>query len=390
MALAETGYTVKAICPDDHPLHKTSAVEESYPYRGLTPLASFVDAITMAKPDFIIPGDDLAAQHLRQLHHREQSSVGNKDICALIERSIGPAESFPFLFCRSKFINLAEEQGIRVPKTKAIANMHELREWMASTSFPMVLKADGTSGGEGVRVVRTPQEAERAFHRLQAPPIVARVVKRVLLDRDATLVWPMLSRRRSVVNAQAFVAGREATSLVACWKGTVLAALHFEVLNKQDANGPASVVRLIEDPDIVSAAEKMVRRLNLSGLHGFDFMLEAQTGNAYLIEVNPRPTQVGHLKLGPGRDLPAALRGAISGGRVLESTKITDNDTIAFFPQEWQRNPESIFLRSAYHDVPWQEPELLRACVRKQRRWSAWFSQRKGSQVFLEARLPRS
>lgn len=390
MALAETGCTVKAICPEDHPLRKTSAIEESYPYRGLAPLACFVDAIGRGKPDFVIPGDDLAAQHLRQLHRREQSKGGNKHICALIERSIGPAESFPFLFCRSKFINLAEEQGIRVPKTKAIANIDELREWISGAAFPMVLKADGTSGGEGVRVVRTPQEAERAFRKLQAPPIVARVVKRVLLDRDTTLVWPMLSRHRSAVNAQAFVAGREATSLVACWKGTVLAALHFEVLNKQDANGPASVVRLIEDADMVAAAEKMVRRLNLSGLHGFDFMMEAQTGKAYLIEINPRPTQVGHLRLGPGRDLPAALRGAVSGGSVLESSRMTDNDTIAFFPQEWQRNPESIFLRSAYHDVPWQEPELLRVCARKQRKWSAWFSQRKGRQVFLEARLPRS
>jgi predicted ATP-grasp superfamily ATP-dependent carboligase len=308
----------------------------------------------------------------------------------LIERSIGAAESFPFLFSRSRFINLAEELSIRVPKTKAIANIDELREWTAYVAFPTVLKADGTSGGEGVRVVKTPQEAERVFRRLQAPPIMARVAKRVLLDRDTTLVWPMLSRHRSVVNAQAFVAGREATSLVACWNGTLLAALHFEVLNKQDPTGPASVVRLIENPDMVSASEKMVRRLNLSGLHGFDFMLEAQTGNAYLIEVNPRPTQVGHLRLGTGRDLPAALRSAISGGSVHESAKITDNDTIAFFPQEWLRNPESAFLRSGYHDVPWQEPALLRACTRKQRRWGAWFSQRKWSQVFLEARLPRS
>lgn len=391
MALADTGYLVKAIRPADHPLEKTSVVQESYAYRGLTPLASFKEAIGAGKPDFIIPGDDLAAQHLCQLYHREQGKGGGSaEVCALIERSMGAAGSFPFLFSRSKFINLAEELAIRVPKTTAIANIHELGEWMARAAYPTVLKADGTSGGEGVRVVRTPREAERAFRRLQAPPIVARVAKRVLFDRDTTLVWPMLSRRRSVVNAQAFIPGRDATSLVACWQGTVLAALHFEVLNKQDATGPASVVRLIEDPDMISATEKMVRRLNLSGLHGFDFIFETQTGNAYLIEINPRPTQVGHLRLGARRDLTAALHGAISGGAVRESTKITDHDTIAFFPQEWLRNPESAFLRSGYHDVPWQEPELLRACVRKQRRWGAWFSERKWSQVFLEARLPRS
>jgi len=95
----------------------------------------------------------------------------------------------------------------------------------------------------------------------------------------------MLLRRRSVVNGQVFIPGREATSLVACWKGTVLASLHFDVLNKQDSTGPASVLRRIEDADMSRAAEKIVRRLGLSGLHGFDFMLEAGTGDAHLIEI---------------------------------------------------------------------------------------------------------
>ena len=47
-----------------------------------------------------------------------------------------------------------------------------------------------------------------------------------------------------------------------------------------------------------AAAEKMVSRLNLSGIHGFDLMLETQTNQAYLIEINPRATQVGHLTFG--------------------------------------------------------------------------------------------
>ncbi|PYU61922.1 MAG: hypothetical protein DMG55_05910 [Acidobacteria bacterium] len=44
-------------------------------------------------------------------------------------------------------------------------------------------------------------------------------------------------------------------------------------------------------------AEKMVRRLNLSVLHGLDWMLETYTGKPYLIEMNLRATQVGHLAL---------------------------------------------------------------------------------------------
>jgi hypothetical protein len=192
-------------------------------------------------------------------------------------------------------------------------------------------------------------------------------LKRALVDRDKTLVWPSLVRRRSVVNAQVFVPGREATSAVACWQGNVLASLHFEVLNKRDPAGPSSVVRLIDHAEMAAATEKMVRRLGLSGVHGFDFMLESDTGNAHLIEINPRATQVGHLALGPGRDLPAALYAAVSGEPIRAGATVTENDTITLFPQEWMRDPASPFLVSGYHDVPWEEPELLRACLRK--RW---------------------
>jgi predicted ATP-grasp superfamily ATP-dependent carboligase len=110
-----------------------------------------------------------------------------------------------------------------------------------------------------------------------------------------------------------------------------------------------------------TVAEKIVGRLNLSGIIGFDFMLEKQSGNPHLIEVNPRATQVGHLNLGPGRDLPAALYAAFTGEAIREAPKVTENRIIALFPQEWKLNPESPFLQSGYHDVPWEEPELIRA-----------------------------
>jgi hypothetical protein len=191
------------------------------------------------------------------------------------------------------------------------------------------------------------------------------------------------------VNAQEFVAGREATSAVACWQGAVLASLHFEVLNKRDSAGPSSVLRLIDNAEMSAAAETMVRQLNLSGMHGFDFMLENHTGNTYLIEINPRATQVGHLTLGCGRDLPAALYAAVSGNALHAAPKVTENDTIALFPQEWMRDPESVFLRSGYHDVPWDEPELLAACVHLRRKPKTGRSLPAPVPTFSPVRLPR-
>jgi hypothetical protein len=387
MALAHAGCVVDAVCPPRHPLDKISAVHKTYGYRGLAPLKSFARAIAGTKPDLIVPGDDLATLHLHRLHQREGRG---SEMAGLIERSLGMPESFPVVYARTGFIELAQQEGIRAPKTEVVASVHALREWVSRMGFPTVLKANGTSGGDGVRIVHTLEEAEHAFRALQAPPLLPRAVKRALVNRDNTLLWPSLLRRRSVVNVQEFVDGREATSAVACWQGTVLGSLHFEVLSKRDsAAGPSSVVRLIESAEMSAAAEGMVRRLNLSGLQGFDFMLEAHTGHAYLIEINPRATQVGHLTLGPGHDLPAALYAAVSGEAVHAAPKVTENDTIALFPQEWMRDPDSAFLRSAYHDVPWEEPELLRSCLGKRRKQIVSDSSPASVQNLSAVRLPR-
>jgi Carbamoyl-phosphate synthase L chain, ATP binding domain len=365
VALANAGFNVEAVCPPRHPLMTTKAAPRPYIYRGLAPLLSFKEAIRATKPDLIVPGDDLATQHLHGLYRREQDKgeSGSK-LMALIEKSLGSPASFPIVYARTPFMEMAHSEGVRVPATQVIANIAELTTCCARIGFPMVLKANGTSGGDGVRIVHTAQEAESAFRTLHAPPLLARAAKRALADHDRTLLWPSLLRRRSAVNAQTYIAGHEATSLVACWKGEVLAALHLEVLNKQHWAGPATVLRLIEGVEMQAAAEKTVRRLGLSGLHGFDFMLEAGSGDAYLLEVNPRATQVGHLTLGPGRDLPAALYAAVTGKIVQDAPRITDKDIIALFPQEWTRDPASPILEIAYHDVPWDEPELIQACVR--------------------------
>ena len=387
MALASAGCKVEAVCPKLHPVRKTRSVGRTHVYNGLAPLSSFARAIASAQPDFIVSGDDLATRHLHDLYTREQRK-GKTDspICTLIERSMGSPESFPVVNARAAFMDLAHQEGLRVPPTQVIRNIDDLRTWVACTGLPTVLKTDGTSGGDGVRIAHTLTEAERFFKELHAPPLLARAAKRALVDHDKTLVWPSLLRRRPVVNAQAFIAGREATSTVVCGKGTVLASLHFEVVNKASSKGHATVVRLIENAEMSAAVETMARRLNLSGLYGFDFVLEAEPGNAYLIEINPRSTQVGHLSLGPGRDIPAALYAALSGNALQAAPKITEKDTIALFPQEWIRDPESPFLRSAYLDIPWGEPELIRDCVRNYWKQSAWYSRSAEKQVSSAAR----
>lgn len=383
ISFAKLGCNVEAVCPVGNALEKTRAIRRTHTYHALSPLESFVIAIQSSKPDLIVPGDDLASKHLQDLYSKEKSSAGAaRRICKLIEDSLGSPDSFSFTSARASLMEVAREEGIRVPKTAPLAGVADLENQSAQMGFPVVLKTDGSSGGEGVKIVHTLADAKRVFKVLQAPLQLIRVAKRVLLDRDLRSLRPVLERRRSIVNIQEFVAGRDATSLVACWKGEVLAALHFEVVKKKYANGPASVLRLIENEEISVAAEKLVKRLDLSGLCGFDFLLENDTEKPYLIEMNSRATQVGHLELGPGRDLTAALVAAICGKAVPETRKVTDNLTIALFPQEWERNPQSSFLNSAYHDIPWEEPELIRDCLRTSRSWTDWRSLEELIRVF--------
>ena len=227
-----------------------------------------------------------------------------------------------------------------------------------------MLKADSTWGGTGVRIVDTIEDAKSACRELRIAAASSRsATPRKFPWLGKRLAWPRLFGERLVVNAQEFVAGCDAISEVACWQGKVLASLQFRVLSKQYAFGPASAVRLIENTEMAVAIEKIVRHLGLSGLHGFDFISQQDTGNPHLIEMNPRATQVGHLNFGLGRDLPAALYAAVTQESIRIARKITENQTIALFPQEWARNRASEYLESGYHDVPWEEPELVRSCI---------------------------
>jgi hypothetical protein len=111
-----------------------------------------------------------------------------------------------------------------------------------------------------------------------------------------------------------------------------------------------------------NASRAAARIFGLSGLHGLDFIRDAG-GNVHVLEINPRATHGGTLPFGSGRDLPAALATALTGSATGQRTAI-DNDIVALFPREWQRDPLSEYLTSGYHDVPWDDPGLVRAVMK--------------------------
>jgi len=54
------------------------------------------------------------------------------------------------------------------------------------------------------------------------------------------------------------------------------------------------------------AAEHMVKRLELSGFVGFDFVLDS-FNQAWMMEMNPRVTSICHFRLADGTNLAGPL-----------------------------------------------------------------------------------
>jgi len=367
MALTEVGCEVTALCPHGHPMLQTKSVRKHLTFRHLLPVHSIKQAIRQTRPDFIIPGDELAVFHLHRVHAK-----GTADVRALVERSLGDAASYPLTHNASQLMAVAQEAGVATPVTAEVSTPKDIPGLASRFGLPLVLKADGTTGGTGVRILTEVHGKENLWRGLRASISPARLLKRMLVDSDWSMVIPFLRGDIRTVNAQAFISGTEANIAVACWQGEVVSSICLEVVSVWYERGPSSVVRVIDNPVIVAAARKMVKRLNLSGFCGFDFMLDENSGAPMLLEMNARPTQLCHLQLGPGRDLITAWTSAATDLSMRARPAITDKDRIAVFPHELYRDASSPMLHMAYHDVPWSEPSLVMSCIRKPSNWAAW------------------
>jgi hypothetical protein len=353
-AFASAGCKVEALLPSGHPAARSRYFGRTYVYRPFGAAASLREAIHLAHPDLIIALDDRATGLLLRA-----CKNAPKHVVTLIARSLGNPKNYPTLMSRSGFIDAARAAEIRTPLTRAIASEADLEDAFGEMGFPLVIKADGTWGGDGVVIAHDREDALLAYRKLADPPSLLRGAVRAIRRSDAHFLRAALETKSPGISAQQFIPGKPATTSFACWQGKLLAANHFETLAAQEANGPASVLRRFESEEMQNAAMRLAARFELSGLHGLDYVRDAE-GKAYLIEINPRSPQTSYLGFGAGHDLVSALTARLDGTAHAPRPRVT-GDVVALFPQEWMRDPASPFLTSAFHDVPWDDPALIRA-----------------------------
>jgi glutathione synthase/RimK-type ligase-like ATP-grasp enzyme len=264
---------------------------------------------------------------------------------------------------KTDFLARVEMEGLRSPRMIVIPATRAFESLPADLIYPIVVKADQSYGGRCVRIVNSDADLRATVWELQTPTTWRGIFRRffgAILASEA--LAPFMLPLRRTISLQQYIPGRPSNRAVICWRGKVLAGISVEVVEEEHKYGPASVVRLIDHSEMAIVAEHMVKRLDLSGFVGFDFVLDS-SNQAWIIEMNPRVTPICHFSLAEGTNLAGSLYTQMTGLRPLSRLARINRGLIALFPGEIVRSPSSEYLQSCEHDVPWNEPEVVRSAL---------------------------
>ena len=358
-AFARAGFEVHTLSYRNSPLCRSRYSNRQFFLPDLPSDEALIAAtravLVEQRPTLVVPTDDSSVELLQAVAATARRELPESDpLLQTLRDSLGDFGQHAVLRQRYGLAQLAAEIGVRAPAFAVIHDRPEALAFAAQNGFPVVLKAEESVAGMGVSICKDEAELDAALTRHEA-------------------FNPRLFREGTVL--QSFVSGPTALRAVLAWRGQVLGGLSaIKRETHPHATGPSSVVEFIEQPEMMRTAQAMVRALGFSGFASLDFILD-ESGSAHLIELNARPTPICHLGHYLGRDLCQALRDALDGKAVVDCDPPGLPKKVALFPQEWVRDQSSPHFAHAFHDVPWDEPDLVEAFVlaaRSQMRGSEW------------------
>lgn len=350
-ALSQAGFEVVTLGPAGSFLSRTAYAQRHYSMPvGANVLDWLLKVVGSEQPQLVVPGCDSAVTvlHYFERVHGAAAAGDPAQLAALIRESLGNADHYGTTESKHALSAYAEKLGIPVPPQAPAESATDAQAFAQRHGYPAVLKAEASAAGLGVRICADAQEVERGL--LSLAPYVEE-------QRKGGLVG-------SRIHVQRHVRGVEAMQSFVARCGQVLEQVTIVKEHcHPEGTGPSSVVRFVEQPEVDGHIKALVAGLGYSGFGSADFIIEETSGTPYLLELNPRPCPISPIGRLAGHDLCRALYCAMTG-TAYERIRATDPVArVALFPQEWQRDPRSPLLSEAFHDVPWDDPELLRALV---------------------------
>ena len=226
-ALRQAGFLVRALCPKNAYVSRSSYLEACYVYDGLTSRAAYAQGFQRVldawPPDLIVPGDDTAVQLLHELPRLKEkgvSALANH----VIEGSLGDPARYDEIELKSLLGRAAAAAGAPLPPQVVSPSVEEALQFVQRHGLPVVVKADYTAAGQGVRVCRTEVELVRCLGQPAKP--------------NADLL-----RRPATFSLQKFISGTPAAVSLSAHRGKMVAAFAFRKEHSfPSVNGPTSVV----------------------------------------------------------------------------------------------------------------------------------------------------
>ncbi len=320
--------------------------------------SSIEKAFAAFRPDIIVPCDERAVSIVDYwIGGGQQVSSLSADLRDCLITSLGKPERPAERPSKLRTLELARSIGVHTPRETKVTSRAECEQVAASFGYPVILKLSHGAGGNGVRLCRTAEQLGVAFRDFERGLSAVKVWRRRLLRRD----W---FGSHFDILVQEFIPGCPAMSCIAVAGGRSLSIVTGFAENVTEPMGPASIVRIVDIPEIRQMTQAMAKAFEASGFLSFDFIVD-EAGSAVLLECNARPTQIMHLGHLVDVDLARAFLGALQGAHEAPCEAPRGEREVAFFPQEWRRDPTSSTIATGFHDVPWEDPALLRAILGK-------------------------
>jgi Carbamoyl-phosphate synthase L chain, ATP binding domain len=360
-ALQRAGFEVAAICPANSYLATTQYLDHISRFNAHCAETEVTRLLHKTlrdwKAQMIVPGDERTIFYFHKLIEADREG-------ALLE---GALETMVFSFGNlewhseavSKRLTLERANWLRIKTPRSVRPKSPGHAIHCANQFgwPVVLKKSSGFAGNGVRFCKNERELTDAYHEFddvwQGP-----LMPGLNPFRTEKLWWKQRSLSDDSFTVNEAIRGTPAAVAVVAVNGKVLGqSAALKVRCHPEFKSPSSVMRFVHDAGMFEAAEKLVRHWGATGFIAFDFIVD-DSATTYLLECNPRPTPLSCLSAEFGCDLCLCF-GHYFSGETIPSPSAPRHEFIANFPNEWLRDPESPYLRDAYHDVPWDDPALL-------------------------------
>jgi len=354
--LARAGFRVALLAPVGSLALKSRYVADAgvvsdtaIPMEWLLALIRMVDR---AHPHWLVPCDEMAIRLLFTLVLDPPTGLAievRTRLVALITASLGDPRFYAASIDKTLLPAAAQALGVRVPPYAIANDGGGAVAFGDACGYPVVVKRRYGFAGEGVAIVDTRDELRQAAQRLLGPD---------QLDLGEHCEPRLL--------VQSFVAGAHQSQALVANNGEVVAGFAWErCVATRAVKGQTTVLRFVESKQTRDFSATLCRGLGLNGFFNTQFIVDAQTGEAYLLEINRRIVTHTHLGERAGCDLASALRRALDGRPPLPipATVAPGGDTVVIFPRQWLVDPASALLRRYPVDVPWDEPELIEALL---------------------------